>query len=110
MDVQRGIKSSVLPMDSSFRDALKEIAASNDNTFSNTSNSVLCLNAKKRKKKKRKGMGREDVSAICVLYPYLLVFWVSCTRALSTQLSKQHAEIFDGEKKQSCIFSLRFIC
>lgn len=59
MDVQHGIKSSVLPMDSSFRAALKETAASNDNTFSSTSNSILCVNAKKRKKKKRKGMGKE---------------------------------------------------
>lgn len=61
MDVQHGIKSSVLPMDSSFRAALKETAASNDKTFSSTSNSVLCVNAKKRKKKKkRKGMGKEE--------------------------------------------------
>lgn len=44
MDMQRGVKCLVLPMDSSFTGALKEIVAY-DSIFTSASNSWLCINA-----------------------------------------------------------------
>lgn len=110
MGMQHGIKSSVPPMDSSFRAALEETAASNDNTFTSTSNRVLCVNAKRREKKKKRGKEWEKKrgcfsnTPIYVLYSYILFFQVSHIRARSTELSKQHTEIFDEEWSKAAYF------